>query len=52
MQLRCVTEVGRDSLLYIALVVSSLAERVAEPLKTLVKPITRGSAGRLNVLDA
>ena len=52
MQLRWTTEVERDILLYIPLVVSSLAERVAEPLKTLVKPITRGSAGRLNVLDA
>jgi len=31
------------------LVVASLAERVAEPLETLVKPITRGSASGLDV---
>jgi hypothetical protein len=32
------------------LVVASLAERVAEPLKALVKPITGGSASGLDVL--
>jgi hypothetical protein len=30
---------------------ASLAERVAEPLKTLVQSITRGSASRLDVLQ-
>lgn len=39
-------------MLYIALVVSSFAKRVAEPLETLVKSITGGSASRLDVLIA
>ena len=52
MQLRWTTEVERDILLYVPLVVSSLAERVAEPLKTLIKSITGSSAGRLDVLGA
>lgn len=33
------------------LVMTSLAERVAEPFETLVETITRGSASRLNVLS-
>jgi hypothetical protein len=32
------------------LLVTSLAERVAQPLQTLVETITRGGAGRLDVL--
>lgn len=33
-----------------ALVVASLAERVAQPLETLVETVTGGSASRLDVL--
>ena len=32
------------------LVVTSFPERIAQPLQTLIKTVTRGSAGRLDVL--
>ena len=42
--------IGGESL--VRLVVARLAERVAQPLQTLVETVTGGSAGGLDVLDA
>lgn len=41
---------NRQALAETRLVVARLAERVAQPLKTLVQTVTGGSAGGLDVL--